>query len=251
MLATLHAIDSRSEDCGNDGVLLCDQLSSRSSWKFCGGEIPTLIRPAEIIRDLQRVQMLAILRAIDSRSRDCGNDGVLLCDQLSSRSSRKFRGDGITTLIRLAEIIRDLQRAPKLATLHAIDSRSRDCGNDGFLLCDQLSSRSSRKFRRGEIPTLIRPVEIIRDLQRAPKLATLHAIDCRSRDCGNDGFLLCDQLSSRSSRKFRGDGITTLIRLAEIIRDLQRAPKLATLHAIDSRSRDCGNDEFFALVRKR
>jgi hypothetical protein len=150
-------------------------------------------------------------------------------------------------LIRLAEIIRDLQRAPKLATLHAIDFRSEDCGNDGFLPCDQLSSRSSRKFRGGEIPTLIRFSEIIRDLQRAPKLATLHAIDSRSRDCGNDGVLLCDQLSSRSSRKFLGDGITTLIRLAEIIRDLQRAPKLATLHAIDSRSRDCGNDEFFAL----
>jgi hypothetical protein len=78
-------------------------------------------------------------------------------------------------------------------------------------------------------------------------LETLRAIDSRSKDCGNDGFLLCDQLSSLSSRKFRGDGITTLIRLAEIIRDLQRAPKLATLHAIDSRSRDCGNDEFFAL----
>jgi hypothetical protein len=120
-----------------------------------------------------------------------------------------------------------------------------------FLLCDQLSSRSSRKFRGGEIPTLIRPAEIIRDLQRAPKLATLHAIDSRSRDCGNDGVLLCDQLSSRSSRKFRGGEIPTLIRFSEIIRDLQRAPKLATLHAIDSRSEDCGNDEVFYSVRKR
>jgi hypothetical protein len=77
-------------------------------------------------------------------------------------SSRKFLGDGITTLIRLAEIIRDLQRAPTPAMLRAADSRSRDCGNDGFLLCDQLSSLSSRKFRGGEIPTLIRPAEIIR-----------------------------------------------------------------------------------------
>jgi hypothetical protein len=50
-----------------------------------------------------------------------------------------------------------------------------------------------------------------------------------------------------SSRKFRGDGIITLIRLAEIIRDLQRAPKLAISHAADSRSKDCENDEFFAL----
>jgi hypothetical protein len=166
----------------------------------------------------------------------------LLCDQLSSRSSRKFRGGEIPTLIRPAEIIRDLQRAPKLATLHAIDSRSKDGGNDEFLLCDQLSSLSSRKFRRGEIATLIRPAEIIRDLQSAPTLATLRAADSRSRDCGNDEFLLCDQLSSRSSRKFRGDGIPTLIRPVEIIRDLQRAPKLATLHAIDSRSEDCGND---------
>jgi hypothetical protein len=120
-----------------------------------------------------------------------------------------------------------------------------------FLLCDQLSSLSSRKFRGGEIPTLIRPVEIIRDLQRVQMLAILRAIDSRSRDCGNDGVLLCDQLSSRSSRKFRGYGITTLIRLAEIIRDLQRAPMLAISHAADSRSKDCGNDEFFALVRKR
>jgi hypothetical protein len=164
MLATLRAIDSRSKDCGNDGFLLCDQLSSLSSRKFRGGEIPTLIRPVEIIRDLQRAPTPAMLRAADSRSKDCGNDGFLLCDQLSSRSSRKFRGGEIPTLIRPDEIIRDLQRAPKLATLHAIDSRSRDCGNDGFLPCDQLSSRSSRKFRGGEIPTLIRPAEIIRDL---------------------------------------------------------------------------------------
>jgi hypothetical protein len=58
------------------GFLLCDQLSSLSSWKFRRDGITTLIRPAEIIRDLQRVQMLAILRAIDSRSGDCGNDEV-------------------------------------------------------------------------------------------------------------------------------------------------------------------------------
>jgi mRNA-degrading endonuclease toxin of MazEF toxin-antitoxin module len=108
--------------------------------------------------------MLATLRAIDSRSGDCGNDGLLLCDQLSSLSSRKFRRDEITTLIRPAEIIRDLQRIQMLATLRAIDSRSGDCGNDGLLLCDQLSSLSSRKFHRGEITTLIRPAEIIRDL---------------------------------------------------------------------------------------
>jgi hypothetical protein len=79
-------------------------------------------------------------------------------------SSRKFRGGEITTLIRFSEIIRDLQRVQMLATLHAIDSRSKDCGNDGVLLCEQLSSLSSRKFRRGEITTSIRSAEIIRDL---------------------------------------------------------------------------------------
>jgi hypothetical protein len=52
----------------------------------------------EIIRDLQGVQMLATLRLADSRSRDCGNDGFLLCDQLSRLSSRKFRGGEITPL---------------------------------------------------------------------------------------------------------------------------------------------------------
>jgi uncharacterized ferredoxin-like protein len=155
MSAILRAVDSRSGDCGNDGVLLCEQLSSLSSWKFRCDGITTLIRRAEIIRDLQRVQMLATLRAIDSRSGDCGNDGVLLCEQLSSLSSWKFRCDGITTLIRPAEIIRDLQRIQMLAISRAADSRLKDCGNDGFLLCDQLSSRSSRKFRRGEIPPSI------------------------------------------------------------------------------------------------
>jgi nitrogen regulatory protein PII-like uncharacterized protein len=79
-------------------------------------------------------------------------------------SSWKFRGGEITTLIRSAEIIRDLQRAPMLTISRAIDSRSIDCGNDGFLLCEQLSSLSSWKFRRGEITILIRPAEIIRDL---------------------------------------------------------------------------------------
>jgi hypothetical protein len=133
------------------------------------------------------------------------------------------------------------------AILRAIDSRSIDCGNDGFLLCDQLSSLSSRKFRRDEIPTLIRPAEIIRDLQRVQMLATLHAADSRSGDCGNDGFLLCDQLSSLSSRKFRCDGITTLIRPAEIIRDLQRIQMLAISRSADSRLKDCGNDEVFTL----
>jgi hypothetical protein len=216
----LRAADSRSRDCGNDGFLLCDQLSSRSSWKFRGGEITTLIRLSEIIRDLQRVPTSAVLRAADSRSRDCGNDGFLLCDQLSSLSSWKFRRGEITTLIRLSEIIRDLQRVPTSAVLRAADSRSKDCGNDGFLLCDQLPSLSSWKFRRGEITTLIRLSEIIRDLQRVPTSAVLRAADSRSKDCGNDGFLLCDQLSSLSSWKFRRGEITTLIRPVEIIRDL-------------------------------
>jgi hypothetical protein len=49
---------------------------------------------------------------------------------------------------------------------------------------------------------------------------SVHAADSRSKDCGNDGFLLYCQLSSLSSRKFRRDEITTLIRLSEIIRDL-------------------------------
>jgi hypothetical protein len=244
MLAISRAIDSRSRDCGNDGFLLYYQISSRSSRKFRRGEITTLIRPAEIIRDLQRVQMLAISRAIDSRSRDCGNDGFLLYYQISSRLSRKFRRGEITILIRPAEIIRDLQRVQMLAISRAIDSRSRDCGNDGFLLYYQISSLSSRKFRRGEITTLIRPAEIIRDLQRVQMLAISRAIDSRSRDCGNDGFLLYYQISSRSSRKFRRGEITTLIRPAEIIRDLQRVQMLAIVRATDSRSRDCGNDRF-------
>jgi hypothetical protein len=42
----LRVVDSRSKDCGNDGV-----------W-------------------LLRAQMLAVLRAADSRSKDCGNDEV-------------------------------------------------------------------------------------------------------------------------------------------------------------------------------
>jgi hypothetical protein len=80
-----------------------------SSWKFRGGEIPTLIRLSEIIRDLQSAQTPAILRAVDSRSKDCGNDEVWLwC-------------------------------APTSAISRAVDSRSRDCGNDEVLLCDQLS----------------------------------------------------------------------------------------------------------------
>jgi hypothetical protein len=72
-----------------------------SSWKFRRGEITTSIRPAEIIRDLQRIQTLAILRAADSRSKNCGNDGVFL------------------------------QRIQMLAISRAVDSRSKDCGNDG------------------------------------------------------------------------------------------------------------------------
>jgi hypothetical protein len=72
-------------------------------------------------------------------------------------------------------------------SVHAVDSRSRDCGNDGFLLYCKLSRLSSRKFRRGEITTLIRLSEIIRDLQRAPMSAISRAADSRSRDCGNDG----------------------------------------------------------------
>jgi hypothetical protein len=106
---------------------------------------------------------------------------------------------------------------------------------------------SSRKFRRGEITPLIRPAEIIRDLQRAPMSAILRAIDSRSGDCGNDGFLFYYQLSSLSSWKFRCDGITTLIRPAEIIRDLQRIQMLAISRAADSRLKDCGNDEVFTL----
>jgi hypothetical protein len=72
-----------------------------SSRKFRCDGITTLIRPAEIIRDLQRIQMLAISRAADSRSKDCGNDGVFL------------------------------QRIQMLAISRAADSRSGDCGNDG------------------------------------------------------------------------------------------------------------------------
>jgi hypothetical protein len=51
-----------------------------------------------------------------------------------------------------------LQSVQTLAMLHAVDSRSRDCGNDEVLL------------------------------QRAQTLATLRAADSRSKDCGNDGF---------------------------------------------------------------
>jgi hypothetical protein len=131
--------------------------------------------------------MSAILRAADSRSKDGGNDDFYFIINYLGLSSRKFRRGEITPLIRPAEIIRDLQRIQTLAILHAADSRSIDCGNDDFLLCDQLSSLSSWKFRRGEITTLIRPAEIIRDLQRAQMLATLHAVDSRSKDCGNDG----------------------------------------------------------------
>jgi hypothetical protein len=106
-----------------------------SSRKFRRGEITTLIRPAEIIRDLQSAPTPAILRAVDSRSKDRGNDGVWLwCEQT-------------------------------LAMLRAIDSRSRDCGNDEVWLW------------------------------RAPTLAISRAVDSRSEDCGNDGVLLCDQLS--------------------------------------------------------
>jgi hypothetical protein len=131
MLATLRVADSRSRDCGNDGgFYFVINYLGLSSWKFRRGEITTSIRPAEIIRDLQRVQMLAISRAADSRSRDCGNDRFLLYYQLSSLSSWKFRHGEITTLIRFSEIIRDLQRVQMLAILRAIDSRSRDCGND-------------------------------------------------------------------------------------------------------------------------
>jgi hypothetical protein len=78
-----------------------------------------------------------------------------------------------------------------LATLRAIDSRSRDCGNDGVFL------------------------------QRIQMLATLRAADSRSEDFGNDGFFL------------------------------QRVQMSAILSAADSRSRDCGNDEVFYSVRKR
>jgi hypothetical protein len=120
-----HALQIPAQKtAGMTGFCFVINYLGLSSWKFRRGEITTSIRPAEIIRDLQRVQMLATLRVIDSRSRDCGNDGFL-------------------------------QSAQMLATLRAIDSRSRDCGNDGFL-------------------------------QSAQMLATLRAIDSRSRDCGND-----------------------------------------------------------------
>jgi hypothetical protein len=193
-------------------LLYCQPLSP-SSRKFRRGEITTLIRLSEIIRDLQRAPTSAISRAVDSRSGDCGNDGVLLYYQLPSLSSRKFRRGEITTLIRLSEIIRDLQRAQTSAILRVADSRSRDCGNDGFLLL------------------------------RAQTSAILRAVDSRSRDCGNDEVLLYYQPPSLSSRKFRRGEITTLIRFSEIIRDLQRVQMLAILRAIDSRSRDSGNDE--------
>jgi hypothetical protein len=42
--------------------------------------------------------MLVISRAIDSRSRDCGNDDFLIFDQLVRSSSRKFRGGEIAPL---------------------------------------------------------------------------------------------------------------------------------------------------------
>jgi hypothetical protein len=83
-----------------------------------------------------------------------------------------------------------------------------------FTLCS-INESSSRKFRREVIATSIRAVEIIRDLQRVQMLAIVHAIDSRSRDCGNDSFFL------------------------------QRRPMLAIVRAIDSRSRDHGNDGFF------
>jgi hypothetical protein len=153
----------------------------------------------EIIRDLQSAPTPAILRVVDSRSKDRGNDGFFVLwgadVQPTTSSSWKFRRDEIPTLVRPAEIIRDLQRAQMLAISRVVDSRSRDCGNDRFLLFYQLFSPSSRKFRRDEIPTLVRPAEIIRDLQRAQMLAISRVVDSRSRDCGNDGVLLCDQLS--------------------------------------------------------
>jgi hypothetical protein len=127
-----------------------------SSWKFRRGEITTLIRPAEIIRDLQRVQMLATLHAADSRSKDCGND----------------------------EVFYSAYKCWQFYTLQIPAQKT--AGMTGFLLCDQLSRLSSRKFRRGEITTSIRSAEIIRDLQRVQMLATLRAVDSRSRDCGND-----------------------------------------------------------------
>jgi hypothetical protein len=60
--------------------------------------------------------------------------------------------------------------------------------------------------------------EIIRDLQSAPMLATLRAVDSRSKDCGNDEVLL------------------------------QRAKMLAISRAVDSRSKDCGNDDFYFII---
>jgi hypothetical protein len=122
MSAISRVVYSRSRDCGNDGVLL---------W---------------------RAPMSAISRAIDSRSTDCGNDGVWLwraptsaISRVADSRSKDCGNDGVW-----------LWRAQMLAILRAVDSRSTDCGNDGVLLYYQLSSPSSRKFRRGEITTLIR-----------------------------------------------------------------------------------------------
>jgi hypothetical protein len=51
------------------------------------------------------------------------------------------------------EIIRDLQSAQTPAILRAVDSCSKDCGNDGFYFVISYLGLSSWKFRRGEIPT--------------------------------------------------------------------------------------------------
>jgi hypothetical protein len=212
MLAISRVVDSRSTDCWNDSFLLYYQLSILSSRKFRRGEITTLIRPVEIIRDLQRAPTSAISHAIDSRSRDCGNDGVLLwrgpmsaISRAIDSRSRDCGNDGVL-----------LWRAPMSAISRAIDSRSTDCGNDGVWLwraqtLAMLCAIDSRSRDCGNDGVL---------LWRAPTPAISHAIDSRTIDCGNEGFLLYCQLPSPSSRKFRRGKITTLIRPVEIIRDL-------------------------------
>jgi hypothetical protein len=78
--------------------------------------------------------MSAILRAVDSRSGDCGNDGVFYsaykCWQCYTLQIPAQKTAGMT---------------------------------DFYFVINYLGL-SSRKFRRGEITTLIRPAEIIRDL---------------------------------------------------------------------------------------
>jgi aminoglycoside phosphotransferase (APT) family kinase protein len=86
------------------------------------------------------------------------------------------------------EIIRDLQSVQTLAMLHAADSRSKDCGNDGFFfMINYLAGHPGNFVAVKQLPSM-QSAEIIRDLQSAATLAILRAVDSRSKDCGNDGF---------------------------------------------------------------